>query len=49
MPTIAYFPLGIAVMTWLGGVMDISSMAKRHGATRGAHEQPQPPVNLPFE
>jgi len=21
MPTIAYFPLGIAVMTWLGGVM----------------------------
>lgn len=56
LPAIAYFPLGLAIATWLAGVADISSIAKGSGpqnlgGTGGASKpsKPVPPVNLPFE
>ena len=56
LPAVAYFPLAIAIATWLGGVADISSIAKANdpknlGGTGGPSKptKPVPPVNLPFE
>ncbi|HVT11507.1 MAG TPA: hypothetical protein VHE55_04510 [Fimbriimonadaceae bacterium] len=54
LPTIAYFPLGLSIATWLVGVADVSMVAKgpqNLGGTGGASKpsKPVPPVNLPFE
>lgn len=48
LPSIAYFPLALAIMSWLAGVIDASSMAK--GAEKhSTPSRPVPPANLPFE
>ncbi|MFI5386157.1 MAG: hypothetical protein ACHQ50_08560 [Fimbriimonadales bacterium] len=47
LPTIAYFPLAIAIACWIGGVADASSTAK--SAEKRTVSKPPPPVNLPFE
>ncbi len=51
LPTIAYFPLVIAIAAWFGGVADASSAMKSQSRVgpREKPNRPAPPVNLPFE
>jgi tetratricopeptide (TPR) repeat protein len=48
LPAIAYFPLLVAIATWLVGVADASMQSKSSGP-RTPPSKPAPPVNLPFE
>lgn len=48
-PLVSLFPAAVAVVTWLAGVADASSMAKGSGGRPQPPNRPPPPVNLPFE
>lgn len=49
-PTFSLIPAAIGIMTWLAGVVDLSTSNKGIGGQRPTPpSKPVPPVNLPFE